>query len=70
MYKVGDRIRVKESAFGDTEESVDIEARGQHGKIVTVLEAMINASWSDCYEVHTDNGIITLVTEDEIEPEA
>jgi hypothetical protein len=67
MFIVGQKVRIKETAFAGSTEQIDIDTRGKVGEIVTDLSDALNPSRKGCYEVYVSGEGTALVTADEIE---
>ena len=68
QFKIGDKVRVKENAFSDSDDMSDIELRGKTGIIAWRFgdDSTYDPSWSGCYEVEIDGDLWPLC-EDELE---
>ena len=68
QFKVDDRVRVKDTAFSDSDDMTDIVLRGKTGTIAVRFgdNPAYDPSWAGCYEVEIDGDLWPLC-EDELE---
>lgn len=63
MFEVGNKVRIKDSAFLDSSDRYDQLARGRSGVIVTDFGPMKEDDcWIGCYEVELDEPIDDIDT--------
>jgi hypothetical protein len=67
-YHIGDVVRIKDTAFAGSGDPQDAAYRGQTGELVTDFVELFGEHWDGCWEIEFEDGEITLVTEEEIEP--
>lgn len=67
MIKAGSKVKIKENAFGDSQEPNDAKARGQIAVIVTDLEEQFGVEWAGCWEAQLDDGDVVQVITEELE---
>lgn len=65
-FQVGQRVRIKESAFGESTEPADVFTRGKVGQLVTDLGKDLGTDFEGCWEISMGHWT-TSVEEDEIE---
>jgi hypothetical protein len=59
-FEVGQRVRVKQTAFGDSTEPADVAARGATGELLAQID-------DDVWEWRNDDGSVTFPIESEME---
>lgn len=66
-FQVDQKVRIKESAFGDSQEPEDVAARGQVVTLTLDLSEVFGADWKGCWEGELENGKPVQLIESEIE---
>ena len=59
MFKVGQIVKIKDTAFPGSPEERDKEVRGKKAEIITDLEQQLGIGWKGCFEVQIDHPITT-----------
>lgn len=66
-FRVDQRVRIKQSAFGDSQDPQDIAFRGQVVTLAFDLGKQLGPEWKGCWEAWTDDNQPVQLTEDEME---
>lgn len=67
MFAVDQRVKIKETAFGDSQDPQDITFKGQVVTLAFDLSKQFGENWKGCWEAWTDDDEPVQLTEDEME---
>ena len=68
MFELGQKVRVRDNAYKNSDDPTDFEIRGQIVTIGYSLEKALGEGWRDQWECFDDAGDCYHLTSDEIEP--